>query len=88
MHVVLQLNPSQSGKIVSVTSSDKTRVAFAPLSADPPQERCSGLNVSGKVSSSFWQTGIRNDFDPILLTLLVLPRFREHTVHKTLQAHH
>jgi hypothetical protein len=47
MHVVLDLNPTESGKIVSVTGSNQAGVTFAPLAANPPQERRSGLNVSG-----------------------------------------
>jgi hypothetical protein len=87
MHVVLQLNPSKSGKIVSMTGSDKTRVTFAPLSADPPNERSSGLNVGGEIASCFWQTGVGNNLDSLLLTLLVFPRFSQHTIDKPLQTH-
>jgi hypothetical protein len=34
--VVLELNPTECGKIISVTGSNETGVAFAPLAANPP----------------------------------------------------
>jgi hypothetical protein len=45
--VVLELYPAERGKIISVTGSNKTGVAFAPFSANPPEKRSSGLYVSG-----------------------------------------
>jgi hypothetical protein len=47
MHVVLKLDPSQCSEVISVTGGNKTRIAFAPLSADPPDKRSSGLHVGG-----------------------------------------
>jgi hypothetical protein len=45
--VVLELNPAECGKIISVTRSNKSRVTFAPFSADPPEKRSGSLYVSG-----------------------------------------
>jgi hypothetical protein len=45
--VVLELNPTESGKIISVTGSNETGVTFEPLAADPPEERSRSLYVSG-----------------------------------------
>jgi hypothetical protein len=45
--VVLELYPAECGKIISVTRSNKSRVAFAPLAADPPKKRSGSLYVSG-----------------------------------------
>jgi hypothetical protein len=86
--VVLELNPTECGKVVSVTGSNETRVAFAPFSADPPQERSRSLYVSGEVASGFRDSSIRDNLDSVLLRLLIFPRFCEHTVNKTLQPHH
>jgi hypothetical protein len=73
--VVLELYPTECGKIISVTGSNKSRVAFAPLAADPPQERSSGLYVSREVASCFRDSRIRYDLDSVLLGLLIFPRF-------------
>jgi hypothetical protein len=86
--VVLELNPTECGKVVSVTGSNKSRVAFAPLAADPPEKRSGSLYVSGKVSSGFWDSRIRYNLDSVLLGLLIFPRFCQHSVDKTLQSHH
>jgi hypothetical protein len=45
--VVLQLHSSQCSEVISVTGSNQTGVSFAPLSADPPDKRSSGLHVGG-----------------------------------------
>jgi hypothetical protein len=88
MDVVLELYPTESGKVISVTGSNKTRVTFAPFSANPPKKRSGSLYVSGKVSSGFRESRIRDGLDSVLLSLLIFPRFREHTVDKSLQTHH
>jgi hypothetical protein len=76
MDFVLELYPTQSGKIISVTGSNKSGVAFAPFSTDPPQERSRSLYVSGKISSGFRDSSVRDDLDSVLLSLLIFPRFR------------
>jgi hypothetical protein len=86
--VVLELNPTECGKIVSVTGSNKSGVAFTPLAADPPQERGGSLYVSREISSCFRDASVRDNLDSVLLGLLVFPRFREHSVDKTMQTHH
>jgi hypothetical protein len=86
--VVLELNPAECGKVVSVTGSNKSRVAFAPFSADPPQERSRSLYVSGQVASGFRDSSVRYNLDSVLLGLLIFPRFCEHPVDKSLQSHH
>jgi hypothetical protein len=86
--VVLELYPTECGKVVSVTGSNETRVAFAPFSADPPQERSGSLYVSGQISSGFRDSSVRDNLDSVLLGLLIFPRFREHPVDESLQPHH
>jgi hypothetical protein len=86
--VVLELYPAECGKVVSVTGSNETRVAFAPLAANPPQERSRSLYVSGKISSCFRDSSVRHNLDSVLLGLLIFPRFREHSVDESLQSHH
>jgi hypothetical protein len=88
MDVVLELYPTECGKIISVTRSNKSGVTFAPFSANPPEKRSGSLYVSGQVSSGFRESRIRDDLYAILLSLLILPRFREHTVDESLQSHH
>jgi hypothetical protein len=86
--VVLELYPTECGKIISVTGSNKSRVAFVPLAADPPQERSRSLYVSRKIASGFRESRIRDNLDSVLLGLLVFPRFRQHSVDESLQSHH
>jgi hypothetical protein len=67
MHVVLDLNPTESGKIVGMTSSNQAGVTFAPLTANPPEKRCGGLNVSGQIPSRFWHLRVRDYLNSLLL---------------------
>jgi hypothetical protein len=86
--VVLELNPAERGKVVCVTGSNETGVAFAPFAADPPQERSRSLYVSGQVASCFWDSSVRDNLDSVLLRLLIFPRFCQHSVYESLQSHH
>jgi hypothetical protein len=86
--VVLELYPTESGKIISVTGSNKSRVAFAPLAADPPEKRSGSLYVSGEIASGFRDASIRDNLNSVLLGLLIFPRFRQHSVDESLQSHH